>query len=83
MDIMALLLLTVILSFLLPGILFIHLAIKNNHTWKIPVILILWLGVSAGFLKFNKKVTIPYFINFEVTTENICTTVEKVRPYWK
>ena len=83
MDIMAILLLTVILSFLLPGIVFISLAIKYNHTWAVPVLFLLWLLTSVGFLQFNREVTIPYFIDFKVTTENVCTVVEKVYPYWK
>ena len=83
MDIMAILLTTVILSFLLPGIVAINFALKHNHTNWVPIIFIGWLLVSVGFLKFNKEVTIPYFIDFEITKENVCIVVEKVRPYWK
>lgn len=83
MDIMAILLLTAILSFLLPGIVFVALGIKYSHSWVILVLFLLWLLISVGFLKFNKEVTIPYFIDFEVSTESVCTEVEKVRPYWK
>lgn len=83
MDIMAILLITVILSFLLPGIVAFHFGLKYNHTNVVPIIFIGWLLVSVGLLSLNKNVVIPYFIGFDATTENVCSQVEKVNAYWK
>jgi hypothetical protein len=83
MDIMAILLITVILSFLLPGIIAFPLMVKHNHSWRVPALLVAWLVVSVGLLNFNKDVVIPYFIGFDTTVENVCSQVEKVNAYWK
>ena len=83
MDIMAILFLTVILSFLLPAIVAFPLMVKYSHSWRVPVLFIAWLVASAGLLNLNKDVVIPYFIGFETTVENVCSQVEKVDAYWK
>ena len=83
MDIMAILLITIILSFLLPGIVAFPLMVKYNHSWRVPVLFTAWLVVSVGLLNLNKDVIIPYFIGFETTIENVYSQVEKVNAYWK
>ena len=83
MDILLFTFMVLILSFVLPALLIYKLAKPYDKSWGVPVFFIVWILLSIGTVKLASITIVPYFVDFKVITENVCTVVEKVEPSWR